>query len=771
MRMKKRFILPSGKTYRGKFFYFLIGTYIVMLILPILFSFIALKQTSANINTSLESYNQTLLKRYGESLNTQLDQVALLAYELSDDPLIQTLVNTRNLQPQTRLEIYRLIEQMPSRLLVSYPQVTDYYIYFNSCDLIMTSTGTFTTDLFYRANFQDNSDVSYESWLEHISTPTIFGTYHAAAGQALSCKMAEKNIAYVKSVAFDEANNRQATIVILVSKEYLRSRCMSSDMLSDGEINLYDNNGRLLITTNASGQSSIQYNAESGVFEAPDGSGMLTCYHLDKLNATLIYTLREGDFTARLWASYTQLRTVMFLMAVISVLLAILFAFIFYRPLGDLVSYLREKQDIPVSRDEDGYQYIRNSIDRLMASHEERKLELQISKRLIAENQLERLLEADECEPVTNVRQVLTQYEIHLPHDFAMVIVFHCQTRVFHHEKTWQSFMRCVFQTMGEDCVMRCLHRDEPDSSIILNLPAPIDETQRSLLAQAMTQWTVQEQLSGVTLALGAVCPIGQLHQSYQTANEAMEYAFLYPAKVVLDSRVAQGRSAKYYYPPEVENKLIGAVMQRDWNTVKPLLDMLFIQNTQRRTLTVQGTRLFLYALLNTVYQLEVVLKTDTTPVFGASPAVLITSSLNILEAQTQIDFIFSTLCHAGETEKGTQEPSWRVNQVVEYIRAHYLDAALSLDAVAEHFHITPQYLSALFKKNVHENFSAYVQRLRLEHAKKLMADPQLTLSAIAQRSGFNNYLALARVFQKFDNLSPGAYRERYFAAQHPSDS
>ncbi len=150
---------------------------------------------------------------------------------------------------------------------------------------------------------------------------------------------------------------------------------------------------------------------------------------------------------------------------------------------------------------------------------------------------------------------------------------------------------------------------------------------------------------------------------------------------------------------------------------------------------------------------------------------MLITSSLNILEAQTQIDFIFSTLCHAGETEKGTQEPSWRVNQVVEYIRAHYLDAALSLDAVAEHFHITPQYLSALFKKNVHENFSAYVQRLRLEHAKKLMADPQLTLSAIAQRSGFNNYLALARVFQKFDNLSPGAYRERYFAAQHPSDS
>ena len=74
----------------------------------------------------------------------------------------------------------------------------------------------------------------------------------------------------------------------------------------------------------------------------------------------------------------------------------------------------------------------------------------------------------------------------------------------------------------------------------------------------------------------------------------------------------------------------------------------------------------------------------------------------------------------------------------------------------------TPQYLSGLFKKSFNKNFSAYITVLRLENAFSLMKNPKLTLTEIALRSGFTNYLALARAFQKYENQTPGEYRRTH---------
>ena len=46
----------------------------------------------------------------------------------------------------------------------------------------------------------------------------------------------------------------------------------------------------------------------------------------------------------------------------VGVVLAIVFTYIAYRPLGELVGWLSQKQDIPVSKDESGYSYIRHAL-------------------------------------------------------------------------------------------------------------------------------------------------------------------------------------------------------------------------------------------------------------------------------------------------------------------------------------------------------------------------------------------------------------------------
>lgn len=296
----------------------------------------------------------------------------------------------------------------------------------------------------------------------------------------------------------------------------------------------------------------------------------------------------------------------------------------------------------------------------------------------------------------------------------------------------------------------------------MINVEHEPDETFLQNLRSTLENWIQVQHLDEWTMSIGRPFPLCKMAESRKSAKEAMSYVFLYPERRVLDFSMAENRTDQYYYPKNMENKLLSCISAHDQETAQAVLDALFEENTQKRQMSVQGVKLFLYALLNTAYQIELRSGGETLPLFAASPAAQITSCLNIEEARNQIGFIFSTLCNSEEEKSSASEPSWRAQQVLDYIKAHYPDASLSLDLVAEHFHITPQYLSMLFKKNVSENFSSYVQRLRLDHAKALMEDHNLTLSVIAQRSGFNNYLALARVFQKFDNLFPGAYREQY---------
>ena len=52
-----------------------------------------------------------------------------------------------------------------------------------------------------------------------------------------------------------------------------------------------------------------------------------------------------------------------------------------------------------------------------------------------------------------------------------------------------------------------------------------------------------------------------------------------------------------------------------------------------------------------------------------------------------------------------------------------------------------------------------YVQHLRIVHAKSLMPQSELTLSAIAAQSGFCSDVSFIRVFKKLEGITPGKFR------------
>lgn len=100
------------------------------------------------------------------------------------------------------------------------------------------------------------------------------------------------------------------------------------------------------------------------------------------------------------------------------------------------------------------------------------------------------------------------------------------------------------------------------------------------------------------------------------------------------------------------------------------------------------------------------------------------------------------------------------IRKVEQYINEN-IKEPLTLADVAQHIYLSPAYFSTLFKQEKGENFSSYVNRIRIKKAKVMLAKGSLTQRYIAQKIGFSDACYFSRVFKKFTGLTPGEYRQK----------
>ncbi len=100
------------------------------------------------------------------------------------------------------------------------------------------------------------------------------------------------------------------------------------------------------------------------------------------------------------------------------------------------------------------------------------------------------------------------------------------------------------------------------------------------------------------------------------------------------------------------------------------------------------------------------------------------------------------------------------VLQAKQYIDSHYQEDC-SLQTVAAHVHVTPNYLSNLFKKETGTGLTNYVAQLRIEEAKLLLQRSRLRMTEIAGEVGFDNSSYFTVVFKQMTGESPREFRKR----------
>lgn len=94
-----------------------------------------------------------------------------------------------------------------------------------------------------------------------------------------------------------------------------------------------------------------------------------------------------------------------------------------------------------------------------------------------------------------------------------------------------------------------------------------------------------------------------------------------------------------------------------------------------------------------------------------------------------------------------------------EYIDKHIYED-LSLQNVSSLFHITPEHLTRLFKREKGLSFYQYVLQQRVFLCQRLLLEsPYMTLTDIAYTAGFTSSGQFSRVFKTLTGISPSQYR------------
>jgi AraC family transcriptional regulator len=100
----------------------------------------------------------------------------------------------------------------------------------------------------------------------------------------------------------------------------------------------------------------------------------------------------------------------------------------------------------------------------------------------------------------------------------------------------------------------------------------------------------------------------------------------------------------------------------------------------------------------------------------------------------------------------------YKLNTALAYIHAN-LDEALSLAEMAAIVQMSPYYFATLFKQSMGITAYQYVTQCRIERAKQLLKQPELTIAEVCHQVGFHSQSHFTKVFRQQTTVTPKAYR------------
>lgn len=264
-----------------------------------------------------------------------------------------------------------------------------------------------------------------------------------------------------------------------------------------------------------------------------------------------------------------------------------------------------------------------------------------------------------------------------------------------------------------------------------------------------------------ITIGLGNVCNnVGLLGGSYKSALTALDYRLLIGNnKVIFIDDVEPQPKNNIIFDEEKERTLSTAIKFGTEDDVNNAINMLF-KDLNASRVSLKDYQVFLLELVASILKISKSLRLDASSILNEDDN-LMDKIFGSSTSEETIAWIKGICVNLTNSILSMRQDTCKLllGKAKEYIKKNYSDQEISINKVSSYLHISPSYLSLIFKKETGETFLNYLIGIRLEAAKELLMNTSLKTSEIAERIGYSDPHYFSYFFKRNFGVSPREFR------------
>ncbi|MDF2923827.1 MAG: hypothetical protein K0R57_2741 [Paenibacillaceae bacterium] len=294
------------------------------------------------------------------------------------------------------------------------------------------------------------------------------------------------------------------------------------------------------------------------------------------------------------------------------------------------------------------------------------------------------------------------------------------------------------------------------------------DEVRNSLRAIALLEHildVMKRQIGlNVTAGIGRCYKeMKQVSLSYEESRQALGYKMVTGTHTVISIEDIQIPGTQdYYRMVQRIDRILYELKETDLGQMRSLLRETF-EEAVRGNLPPDLIRQFSLELIMRSIQTVESTGIETEEIMAEIGNVheRIKQCENWTQTEQLVDELLEKMARVIQARRNQRGGSSTIEKIRRYVRENYHDSELSLEKLADEFHLNPTYISKQFKEYTNGNFIDELIEIRIQASKELLKDKNLKVGDISNAVGYTNSRSFMRAFKRYAGLTPTEYRER----------
>lgn len=750
-------------------------SYAVILFIPIIISVAILLQSRQILANEVSRSNEALLKQVQQIIDGQIVDIMQMGTQLSVNGRLITFINYSKAPDYewrlTALDFTRMFTSMR----VANSLIQDFYLYMPEGKVGLTSNSVMDSDLIYYM-YHQGTGVLKSEWEELVGQPNM-GQFVRMVINGDN-NQPENTLVYIRSLVSPSDQASSSLLVILNSKRF--EQLISNVKLEEeSTVFIANQNGEVLFSTHPrllDGANFRHWNDLKEEQEIEWGGEKSTVSHVtSELSDWSYFVITPTRVYTKKVTTLRNLALLGFLLSFgLSAAAALWFTKRNYRPISRMMEIVSHRVQDNLTQSRNEFNILQHVMMETLEDLSESDMKLRQSMPLMQANLLGRLFKG-RIDSSPELQALFSKRGMGRDSDAYAIILIHVEDyrHLFRTNKTEDiekklQFVQLILSNIIEEMLGRdhslCYTEVDGMFAFLVNPPDASKAANMSLVGRIQEAQSFIHEKFYLYFSAG-VSDIHRGGQSvmprcYDEALEALEYRLIRGAGVVIPYESVKSPKEAFYYPIELERRLINFIAVGDLRNATEVTDEILMTNFSGGTLSIELAKCLMFEIISTVLKATEHLKPEPEGP-GLQRVELIKSFLkcdSFEEIETELHEVLVYVCRIVQEGKRPHHTDLK-NQMEAFIQNHYADGNLSLSSIAEHFGLHPTYVSKFFKEQSEMNVIDYINQYRIETAKPLLL--RMAVQEVSERVGFLNVNSFIRVFKKYEGITPGQYKSK----------